>query len=201
MPLSDSPPAPSSPFCFRDTEGKVWDLKITLGKAKKIEASDYSLVSSIKFCFIQPDRGFFAEVYSNIQFAMALAWTLVQDQVEANYGVTPQEMQSEEAFSSAELQFINSLDGPVLQKAKEKLLESLADFFPDQRTVLLTLENKVKKARKLVETEIKSVEPYLDQMIEKEIKEGAKLALEEMRGTQSSKPPQSSDVPLAKSGT
>lgn len=174
-------------FKYTDTEQKEWDLKITLATARTIDASDYSSVTKIKFAFLQPEQDLFSEVFSNVQFAVALAWTIVQDQLPANYSFSPKSLQDEAVMSDAELRFVSAMDGNVLQKAKQALMESLADFFPEQRTVLLTLQNKIEKARKLLDLELESLDEEMDKMIIAEIKKGTSEALRKARGETSTK--------------
>lgn len=187
-----------SKYTFVDLEGKVWDLKITLGKARLIEEAqdngDYEAVTKVDFVFLQPTQEFFSEVFSNVQFAMALAWTLVQDQVPNNYEIPLAKLQEASTQAEVELRFVNAMDGNILQKARQVLMESLADFFPEQRTVLLTLQNKIEKVRKMMELELENAGPQLDQMIEKEIKAGTVKALEKLNGQNSTKPLEFSDT-------
>jgi len=182
------------PYKYTDLEKKEWDLKITLGTARRIEASDYGEVTKIQFAFLQPDQELFAEVFSNVQFAMALAWTIIQPQIHNNYSLSPEKLQDPAIASEAEMRFVDAMDGDVLQAAKQALMESLADFFPDQRTVLLTLQNKMKKARKLIEMELENVDGVLDEMMMNEIKRGTSAALGKMRGEDSTKPADNSNI-------
>ena len=78
-----------SEFTFIDTKQSVWDLKITLLTAGRIDKSDFSELTSATFSFINPEKDLFSEIFVNTPFAMSLVWVIVQDQILENL-ITPQ---------------------------------------------------------------------------------------------------------------
>lgn len=174
------------PFTFKDTKEREWDLKINMGIAQVIDKSDFSSVTKLKFAFLQPDQEFFGEVFSNVQLQVAMAWAIVQPQLSKNFGVPSPIPQ--EKLELLEYKFVEGLDGDSLQELKQALMESIADFFPEQRTVLLTLQTKFKKTMKMAELEFLAMDKVLDEAIEKEIKTAASEAVKKLRGEDTTEP-------------
>jgi len=169
-----------SEFTFKDAKQGEWDLKLNLGLAKRIDASDFSQLSKLQFSFIAPTPEFFGEIYSNVSFAMALVWAIVQDQVEKVMAVSihpappivPRlDVTNYVSPDEAETLFLERLDGDAIRNGKEALLKAMADFFPDHRTVLLSLGQKFQKMQARLNLEMMHMDNKIDELIEEQMDE------------------------------
>lgn len=157
----------SEGFKFQDCNGHEWDLKITVGTALTIDRSDYTTVTKMTdWTFLNPNREFLQEIFTNTPFAIALVWTIIQPQVQRLQPLGESATQDE-----LENWFIDQLDGDSLELAKKTLYRSIADFFPGQRTVLSSLISKMERAQKLMEMEYQKADPLLDKLMEEEVQQ------------------------------
>jgi len=162
-------------FTFKDKNGKTWDVALTLGGAKRIDACDYSALTETKFSILSPDKSLFMEILSNSTLVFAMIWALVQDQVKKNLGIDPKENPDE-----AELAFIDSMNGEAIKEGKGAFWGALSDFFPEHKTALLTLIGQMVKAEALIGMELQALIPDLEQVMNKEIKAEVNKARKEL---------------------
>lgn len=183
-------PITQEELTFRDTKDNLWDLKLNLYIAERVDASDFSAVSQTEFSFLSPEKEFFQEVYTNTSLAMALVWAIVQDQVDDNLikpladkaDVSLEEFKENSLDSTIdlELEFIKCIDGDVLQAAKTSLLRALADFFPQHRIVLLQFLNQLEKMIALTDLQMSTVLPEVAEHMEKEFQEACQQLKRDM---------------------
>ena len=166
-------------FSFTDKTGTAWNFQITLATARFIDSSDFSSVlpSDDKYIFIEGEREFFQEVLTNVQYRTALLWAILIQ----NYGKDKiKEILKAPSLEEAEIAFIDRLDGKALKNLKIGLCGALADFFQDQATALSMLLRKEEQVAKMMEEEMKSMEPLLDKKIAAEISKSRREAEKEL---------------------
>lgn len=152
------------PFTFRDKNGEQWEVGLTLGGARRIDAADFSELTDKKFSILTPEKTVFMELLSNSSLVFGMIWVLVQDQVEANLSIDPAEEPDR-----AELAFVDSLDGQAIEKGKRAFWGALADFFPEHKTALLILIQQVQKTEARIGMELKGIIPDLERVMNQEI--------------------------------
>jgi len=165
-----------APFIFKDKNGKEWDATLTLGGARRIDASDFTEITKKRFSILVPEKEMFIEVLSNSSLVFAMIWAINQDRVQDNLGIDPKDKPEE-----AELAFLDSLDGPTIQAGKRAFWGALADFFPEHKTALLTLILQLAKTDAKIALEIKALIPDLERVMNKEIKVEVAKAREDLK--------------------
>jgi len=165
-----------APFIFKDKNGKEWDATLTLGGARRIDASDFTEITKKRFSILVPEKEMFIEVLSNSSLVFAMIWAINQDRVQDNLGIDPKDKTEE-----AELAFLDSLDGPTIQAGKRAFWGALADFFPEHKTALLTLILQLAKTDAKIALEIKALIPDLERVMNKEIKVEVAKAREDLK--------------------
>jgi len=165
-----------APFIFKDKNGKEWDATLTLGGARRIDASDFTEITKKRFSILVPEKEMFIEVLSNSSLVFAMIWAINQDRVQDNLGIDPKVKPEE-----AELAFLDSLDGPTIQAGKRAFWGALADFFPEHKTALLTLILQLAKTDAKIALEIKALIPDLERVMNKEIKVEVAKAREDLK--------------------
>lgn len=117
-------------FTFVDRKGGVWDVSLTLLSARRVDNSDYKTLTDIgefSLLLLKPKEKLLTELLRNNGLLMAIVWTIVQPQLTKSLVKTEDE-------------FMDAMDGPTIKKAKEAFWRSLADFFQDEQTVLLKMQ-------------------------------------------------------------
>lgn len=71
-----------------------------------------------------------------------------------------------EEYEFAEEEFVSGIGGTTITDARSALWGSLADFFPDQKTILSMLERQLKKTIALGEKKVLAMESDLENSIE-----------------------------------
>lgn len=123
-------------YTFTDRYGREWDVTLTLGSAKRVDASDFSELWDKTVSFIAPSKELFQELMTNKPLAMGIVWAIIKPQADEL-----------EPPLSAEA-FLDSLDGDALSEAINSLWETLASFFPQAKTVILNLRDLQTRAEK-----------------------------------------------------
>lgn len=143
---------------FTDSLGKEWSVALTLSAAKRIDASDLTLVYPKPISFLneaRADSDFFENVWNDNGLAMALVWVLVKPQADL-------EQIDEDAFCER-------LDGRSLNAAKDALWEEIMDFFPHKRTVLSRLKSLYQKAHQLASDKLDGREDQILSQLDKQM--------------------------------
>jgi len=149
---------------------------LTLGGARRIDEADYSNLTELGFSILSPEKAVFLELMTNSSLVFAMIWTLNQDRAKDNLGIDPAE-----SYDEAELAFLDSLDGPTMERGKRAFWGSLANFFPQHQTALLTLIHQMEKGEKRIGLELQALIPDMEAVMTKEIKAGVREAKEELR--------------------
>lgn len=157
------------PCHFADSAGRIWDLTISLGSAKRIDASDYSAVTELRFTSLSPTKEFLLELMQNRRFEWAVIWTILQPQVFAKLGIDPVA-----DYDAAEAEFVESIKGGEVKAAGSKALwEALSDFFRDEVTGLDLMCSQRIKALQLANQRIMELaneaDGVLTEIVDKEI--------------------------------
>jgi hypothetical protein len=130
---------------FKDRFGREWDLELTLGSARRVDASDYSLLTDRQIVILRPDKTIFGELLVNTPLLCAIAWTIVKPSADRlacpdcatgkDAGCYPCEMCGSTGRFT-ENSFVDGLTATAIADLRRALWESLCRFFPDQRTAL-----------------------------------------------------------------
>lgn len=70
---------------FKDSTGRVWDVALNLGAARRVDKSDFSLLTKEPFSIIGAKKETFANLLSNPSLAFAIIWAIVQPQAKKLY--------------------------------------------------------------------------------------------------------------------
>jgi hypothetical protein len=196
MDTTPATPVKSQGFFFTDAKGRLWDLALNLRIAKTIDKMEFDeaiLDKEKKFCFVKPRKEDFQELINNTPFLFAVIWGIIQPQVVKEFiaGRFPYDPRKPEQYDQAELEFVEGVTGSVIEAGREAFWRSLADFFPDQKTVLQTLLRHYLKAieaasRQLSESEDR-ITKAIDSMMGKGVEAGI-LELENFKPGETSPP-------------
>ena len=140
---------------FMDKRGRRWDVSLSLGGARRIDASDFSELTAKKFSILRPDKDLLMEILTDTPLLFAMIWALVQPQAAAA-GVD-------------EASFLDGLDGPAIAGGREAFWGAVADFFPEHATALLTLLSQYRKAGRRIALEIEGMEAEIEAVINDEV--------------------------------
>ncbi len=174
-------------YPFTDTQGDKWDVTLTLAGARRIDESDFTAFGIDKgFSILEPKRDIFNRILTDSRLAMACVWAIVQPQVKEKLGIDPAT-----DYDSAELAFMDRLDGSAIKEAKDALWGTLSDFFPDQRKALSTLKHAFDTAQKKIARSVEMMEGDITGIMEEEIGkevETLKHRLQELRTSENTGP-------------
>lgn len=162
---------------FKDSEGDVWSLKITLAEARLIDQANYEEVTKVPFSIMEPSRDFFGEVAQNVNFAMFMAYVIVREQFIEKLNLKVDDSKAgQDGFiteDKAQTLFVKRLDGDAIHSARGALLRALADFIPSQRTALLRAQDSMEKATARLNMEMASLAGQIDQVVAQRLDQGA----------------------------
>jgi hypothetical protein len=179
MKQSATPNTLAKGFKFTDALGRTWDVTLTLAGAMRIDASDFSEVTSLKFSMLEPTREFITALLTDTPLCFAVIFALVQPQVKTQLGIDPQE--SPEAFNEAQKLFLEGLTGPVIVAGKDTLWGAVSDFFPDQQTALSMLHRQYREARQRVGKAIQGMDTEITNLFQQEVDKGLANFQNELR--------------------
>ena len=183
---------------FTDLRGKIWDVSLTLGIARRIDASDFTAITDKEIAFLKPGREFFLQVISDASLLASIIWVVVQPQVKENLGIDPAEKPDE-----AEQAFVYSWNGTTITEARTAFWKALADFSPDHKTILDVMIPRMETAQKKIALKIMETEDMMDLIVDQEIDKqfkNLKTEIENELGEKSGASSESSDSSLVKSG-
>jgi len=166
---------------FTDKKGRNWDVSLTLGGARRIDASDFSEVTSKRFSILRPDKHLLSDILTDTPLLFAIIWALVQPQAQAS-GVD-------------EAEFLDGLDGPSIQAGREAFWEALSDFFPEHATALSTLLSQYQKAGKRIAAELAAMETEIEAVVSEEVATQTEKLRKELRAMTRSGSPGATSSP------
>lgn len=179
-----------------DSNGHVWKLHLNIAAARRIDNSDYSAISSTKFSILQPDKKTFMNIMSDRNLLVAIIWTMVQPQVKEMYAhhtrratisddssVLPTEFPFDPNSQQelAEEYFVSGFDGEVLLQAVALMWQVLADFFPEHRTVLSSIEGQIARLRTKEQEQILKLMPEVSSIADEEMEAVMGRATQKLR--------------------
>ena len=126
---------------FKDTEGKQWDVRLTLGftdwlSSKRTQddlVSEGIIEKPFSFYDVNED---FSQILINGHLQMFMIYALVEPQVEKR-GITMEDWK-------------NRMDSTTLQDAKEALRNEILDFFPEKKTLLQKVTETISRAEEKI---------------------------------------------------
>lgn len=149
------------PTQFKDINGKTWDCKINLGKTLLIDRSDFTVFTDQPIILSRYDQDSLKIIFTNPAVMFAVIGILVRNDCKDNFEFEIKTDEDEELFQQ---KFVASIEGPIMEPARNALMEAISDFFPAAKIVLSTFLMKLdefsEKASKRLTTEIL---PMLDQ--------------------------------------
>lgn len=157
----------SGKFTFEDSKGGVWDVSLTLAKTTRVENSNFSSVTKkTDLSIMRPDKDFFMELLTDTPLMFAMIWVIVYDQSEAVMGI---DATIATKYDEAELAFQDRLTGSVMKEAREVFWTALTDYYPNQKTALLTLMSQFSKAENKISMAIGDMEGELESLLDQEV--------------------------------
>lgn len=169
---------------FPDRNGNVWDLKLTMRTALRIDGYNYDLYTKGQpFSILNIDKGTLEQLYTNSNLLFAIIYAIVEptakvffrSQVESSKP-TPTESESEWEESTTEdlyqQAFVDCLDGQSMLAAKKAFWRAIEDFFPGQG-IGLFIQKMERLVQRMDET-MQELSPEIDEEIEAMLQEGKK---------------------------
>jgi hypothetical protein len=189
-------------FTFTDTKNRTWNLELDMLKVRRVDASDFSDLSDIKFSLATFNKETIGLLLSNTTLMFAVIWVIVQDQVEEKYQWTitrslPDDKEPppgsfpispKENLDQAEQEFVRAIKGETIETARLAFVESLSDFFRDHQTALSILGRKLKDLKGKMVEKAPEVEKLLDRLTDQEFNKMLAMlnkTLDDQPGTES----------------
>lgn len=172
---------------FKDRFGKIWDLKLDLGKTLLVDASDFESVTKSPIILSRYDKDTVVEMLTDTPVMFAVIGVIVRDQFASNLKeklpASDPPLAGDELESTYQGLFVSSIDGSVIEPARDALVNALKDFFPAATTALSIFLLKIREYQKNVSERLTTeilplLNPKINQIIDKEF-EGLKKRLEE----------------------
>lgn len=166
--MTDTLVAGSAPgFCVKDHKGRTWDLKIDFAGARRIDRSDFSLITSVEFSVLEPGvdghQTILKDLLSRRDLTMAVVWALVQPQVEDNLSIDPKA-----DYDAAEEEFMSGFTGLEIANARYTFWRALADFHPDQAIFYLHALDEEIRLIELQKAEVNAELPKMREQIDRQ---------------------------------
>lgn len=150
---------------FTDTAGNVWDTKLTLAAARRIDDADLTAVGITgDFSVLNPPREFFTKVLTDTSVMATLVFLTISPQAKAN-GLPD----ADENYEEAELAFAELLDGETIERMRAAFWRAVSGFFPKQKTVLLTLMRKYQDAQTKIAAGLNKMDGRIGEVIDAEV--------------------------------
>jgi hypothetical protein len=164
---------------FTDRHGRTWDLELTLGSARRIDASDYSALTDRQIVILRPDKEVFGELLTNTPLLCAVAWTVAKPQADklpcpecGCKGGPCDYCNGTGTFS--ESSFVDGLTATAISDLRRALWESLCRFFPDRKTALSICLRQYEAGVEAAGQELAGMEREIGEEIEREVREKIK---------------------------
>jgi hypothetical protein len=175
---------------FKDRHGNEYDTTMTLLVARRVDASDFTAVYKEKFTILNPPKNFLHQLFVNGPLASAIVFSIIIDQV-AKVALTADEykvFKSSETgsdeyqplYEKVEEFYLDSIDGDTLDRIREALVTSLANFIPDHKTALLQSLKQFIETRTTINQEIERASEEAKDLIQEEIREIGSQELKEL---------------------
>lgn len=189
---------------FKDSVGRTWDVALNLGGARRIDQSDFSLLTDEKFSIINAKKETFAGLLNNPSLLFAIIWALVQPQAQKMYkrwivANSPDDCPPDcfpfdpiAKAEEAEIEFISSINGPVKEAGTEAFWRSLGDFFPDLETALSLMMKHYRRGKQELSAKVADLEEEMGAAVDQKVQEGYQLIRNQL--TLARKPGEASTV-------
>lgn len=151
-----------TPTQFKDKNGKIWDLKLTLGKTLTVDRSDFKIYTDQTVYLTRFNGDVIQLVLTDNALMFAVIGVIVFDQCQENFG----EKLDDESFQK---KFADSIDGGCIEPAREAFVEALSDFFPAVKTGLSSFLKRIREFQKKVSDRLPSLDPKIDQVMDETI--------------------------------
>jgi hypothetical protein len=179
---------------FKDRNGKIWDLKLTLGKALRVDRADFSALTKTPILLSRFNHDHIVEILTDTALMFAVIGVIVRDQAKENLGL---ENPSDEIFDAA---FTDSIDGDCIEPTRAAFVVELGNFFPQARTALSTFLQKINEYQKKIAEKMTTLLPMMDRKIEQQINQEyqkivGELQADSQNGTSSHSQP-SQELPI-----
>ena len=176
-------------FKFTDCKDREWDVEMTLGAARRIDAADLTAVTQVPcggvlhpeatkdtepYSILDLHEALMVEIASNRSLRIAMLYAILAPQVEEKMGIDPKE-QPEEASEK----FCDGLDAKALEAADRAFWETLADFHHERATILSSFAENEREARRLAREEIALRAPAVQKEMQRQLRKSVKEAAAE----------------------
>ena len=151
-------------YTFTDAQGDSWDVSLNLAAARRVDLSDFSELTDLEFSILKPTRELFTTILGDTPLIFAVIWAVVQPQAQKILGIDPREDPE-----GSEALFLERINGPAVQTGRQAMWRALAGFFPEHRTALLTLMERLDRANTRIGERIRLMGGDLDDLLDKEI--------------------------------
>lgn len=174
------PPQPQpQATTFIDRHGRTWDLELTLGSARRIDASDYSALTDRQIVILRPDKEVFGELLTNTPLLCAVAWTIAKPQADKmpcpECGCKGGQCDyCNQSGTFSESSFVDGLTATAISDLRRAIWESLCRFFPDRKTALSICLRQYEAGVEAAGQELAGMEREIGEEIEREVREKVK---------------------------
>jgi hypothetical protein len=173
-------------LAYRDQRGHVWNVSLTLAGGRRIDKADYEAVWSHPFSILAPDEHLFPKMAENRSLVMCMIYPLIQPQIYAHkdyqslfeeyMALNPDELDQKVQEYWGEAQ-----TGEVIDKACDAFWDALADFYPDQRTVILKFKDAQRNAIRMITAKMERMMTEALPLVEEEMNASSDQLMRELR--------------------
>lgn len=157
-------------FTFEDRLGNIWDVELTLGAAKRIDSCDFSeIVDGEEFSFLQLDKRTLKLILEHQSLLFAMIWAVVHPTAKETINLPKNA--SEDEYQTA---FVDLMNGRAVKDGRDAFWRSIADFFPEHRTVLSMLKRQADQAYEKVDKKLLAMEPKMAKKMDQELEKNFK---------------------------
>lgn len=176
---------------FQDSKGRLWELELDILTCRCIDKSDFSAYYDEPFSMFKLEKEVVKKLLTDSSFAFAIIWAIVQPQAKEKYQLFLNNNGAIDSFPTdpanaeeAEIEFVSAINYKAKDEGQKALLEALADFFPELKTVLYTVSQQMTVAMSKIEEGTKQIIPLLTEMMDRDLNRGIEEMKRELRKTQ-----------------
>lgn len=154
------------PTEWRDRRERLWDMEMNLGIALSIDRSDFKEQTPLEFSILELGKELQGELVRNRALLVALGWVVCRRQAIEKFkkGDFPVDPNIDE--ESAQYAFMEAMNGDTFLKFREAFWRGLIDFFPERRTSLETMRQKIQEMERKIEAEVATIMPEMDRVVD-----------------------------------
>lgn len=159
---------------FKDRHEKIWDLKINLGKALRVDRSDFTVITKTPILLSKFTHEHIVEILTDTALMFAVIGILVRDQAKENLNIESTAENFDELFTEG-------IDGSCIEPARTAFVDALGDFFPTAKTALSTFLLKIREYQGKTQAKLGDLLPLMDKKIDQQIQKEYQKILDELQ--------------------